>query len=280
MGTVEIMMIVGLVFFGLTLTCALSTLYKKCGPNEAMIVSGGSVKPVIIVGGGTIVVPLYQSMMTISLEVMSVELKNTSSFKAADETVFDFDGVIEVSVGSDITSIETAAQNFGTRDIRDIRSIIYDIAQDQIRVVISEKNKEQLADINSIRDQLMERIAPELRRYGLKHHGLRIRDIRAVKNLRANNTSSNLPLINPPKENGSIEGMIGIVTKRISRDSLGEVTYKIKSASQRITTKAKLKIAGSELTVGTPVIITSHDNNMAEVEPWTEVYLHYPKPVN
>src|SRR5215831_3383925 len=55
------------------------SLYQKCSPNQAMIISGmwageqGRAFK-IVVGGGAVVVPMVQQRNTLSLEIMTIEV--------------------------------------------------------------------------------------------------------------------------------------------------------------------------------------------------------------
>lgn len=259
-----------------------SSLYQKCGPNEAMIISGLSEtgQPRILVGGGSIVLPLMQKKEIISLEVMSIDLKSTTSYTSGDQSVYEFDGVIEAAIGSHPEQIKHAAQQLGGKDIRDIRSIIYDIAQDSIRKSLAGSNDKKISNTNIIIEEIKHSAQEELRRYGIEIHGLRVREVRLVKRIKDNSTNSQIEVPqlteSVTSSNGSLAGAIAIVSKAISNNEIGEVTYKIANSSQRIVMPAKQKIPAKTLEAGSPVIIHEVSDDHAIIEPWTEVYLHYP----
>ncbi len=58
----------------------LMSLYRRVGCNEAMIISGGEVSRVIV-DGGTVILPLIHKVQLISLELLTVDLKNTNAFR-------------------------------------------------------------------------------------------------------------------------------------------------------------------------------------------------------
>lgn len=284
MGITEAVMIGALTIVFLVLSVILSSLYQKCGPNEAMIVSGANSEgqPRIFCGGGTIVVPMIQRVDILNLEVMSIELKSTTSYLSANRTIFEFDGVMEASIGSSVDEIKCAAQQFGGKDARDIRSIIYDIAQDCIRSCFSKANDDELAVIDPIAEDIKDIIQAEVNKYGIRVQGVRIREIRQAKKPKANlsSTVEVLKLGNSSvKIDDSLDGSLAIVTKTISNDSEGEITYKIANSSQRVTLLARPKLPGKDIEIGSIVIIKNITDEVAEVTPWSDVFYHYPSVV-
>lgn len=299
MGPMEIGMVIVLVVTYAIGATVLASLYQKCGTNEALIISGYSeaVGPRVLVGGGSIVIPLLQTKELISLEVMPIELKGTTSYASNQGTLYDFDGVVEAAIGSNQDQILKAAQSFGSKDIRDIRSIIYDIVQDSIRKCIEQNNDASIAQTEKLASQISEYAKLELERYGVEIHGLRVREVRPVKRSLtkdASNTSSNLiptstsgnnsaaglPNLTSQAEGKIVNGSIAIVSEPITTEKPGEVTYMIENSSQRIVLPAKHKIPGKPMEIGSPVIIQEVKENFALVELWSEVYLHYPSKVS
>jgi flotillin len=56
---VVVVVVVVLIAFMLILN-GIGRMYRKVGPNEALIVSGRGPQPKVVVGGGRIVVPLFE----------------------------------------------------------------------------------------------------------------------------------------------------------------------------------------------------------------------------
>ena len=52
-------------------------LYRKAGPNEALIVYGFRGVPRVIKGGGTVVLPMVELCRSLSLELMSFDVAPT-----------------------------------------------------------------------------------------------------------------------------------------------------------------------------------------------------------
>ncbi|MBA3858581.1 MAG: hypothetical protein C0507_16870 [Cyanobacteria bacterium PR.3.49] len=95
-----------------------SSFYKKCPPNQAMIVSGmlsadamGNMSRVII-GGGSTVFPVIQECRFLSLECMAIELDPQTPYITADGSQLKFKAIAQVKVKSDPASVLTAAEHF------------------------------------------------------------------------------------------------------------------------------------------------------------------------
>ena len=78
MGAIEMIMITVVVIGFFVIVSVLASLYQKCGPNEAMVISGGGKEPTIIVGGGAVVLPMIQQKDILSLEVMPIEVRSNA----------------------------------------------------------------------------------------------------------------------------------------------------------------------------------------------------------
>ncbi|MBC7997573.1 MAG: flotillin family protein, partial [Leptolyngbya sp.] len=93
---------VGVVFFAF-LVWMVSSFYQKCGPNQAMIISGmfsgeEDRKFKIVVGGGTTVFPVIQQRSFLSLEVMTIEIKSTAPIITKNGVPVFVEGVAQVKV--------------------------------------------------------------------------------------------------------------------------------------------------------------------------------------
>ena len=95
-----------------------STFYKRCPPNQAMIVSGmlsadamGNMSRVII-GGGSTVFPIIQECRYLSLECMSIELNPETPYITSEGSQLKFKAIAQVKVKPDPVSVLTAAEHF------------------------------------------------------------------------------------------------------------------------------------------------------------------------
>src|SRR6185312_6358917 len=74
-----IVIVVGLAVVLLLILGLVASMFRKVGPNQAMIVYGfGGTK--VVVGGGTVVWPMVQQARELSLELMSFDVTPANSF--------------------------------------------------------------------------------------------------------------------------------------------------------------------------------------------------------
>ena len=91
--------------------------FHTVGPNHGLIVSGGSAKPRLKVGGRIFVIPILQKAQTISLEVMTLQI-NTARVYTKEGVSVSVDGVAQVKVGRSENAIRTAAEQFLGKSVR------------------------------------------------------------------------------------------------------------------------------------------------------------------
>ncbi len=91
-------------------------LYKKCGPNQVMIITGSVPDGLVVVqGGGSIVWPLINQMHLLSLETESIKFDAKGSMRSKDGTYVHADCQALVKVKAEETAIKMAAERFLNR---------------------------------------------------------------------------------------------------------------------------------------------------------------------
>ncbi|MBM3932884.1 MAG: flotillin family protein [SAR202 cluster bacterium] len=85
--------------------------FHKVGPNEALIVSGGTKLRKIKVGGRSFVIPILEKPQVLSLEVMTLNVV-TERVYTQEGVAVSVDGVAQVKVGRSEEAIRTAAEQF------------------------------------------------------------------------------------------------------------------------------------------------------------------------
>src|SRR5579864_9738318 len=112
---IEIWVIIGLCVLGfMLLMSALARLYRKAGPHEALIVYGYRNKRVVV-GKGTIVMPMVENCHELSLELMSFDVAPQQDLYTKQGVAVTVEVVAQLKVKSDTESIWTAAEQFLTK---------------------------------------------------------------------------------------------------------------------------------------------------------------------
>ncbi len=172
----------------------ISGRYQKVGPNEALIISGRGttrIDPVtgkrerigyrIVKGGGTIVWPVVETAKRLSLEVMTIEVETPRVYTAQGVQV-TVDGIAQVKVKSDEVSIATAAEQFLSKNVAEIKQVALQTLEGHLRAIVGTLSVEE---IYRDRDQFAQRVqevsATDMANMGLGIISFTIKDIKDDK---------------------------------------------------------------------------------------------------
>ena len=129
--------------------------YTKVGPNEVLIVSGRSHRIVdssghekfvgfrIVKGGGTFVWPVVEKAETLSLELMTIDVKTPSVYSIQGVPV-RVDGVAQIKVKGEEVAIRTAAEQFLSKTPTEVMSIAHQTLEGHLRAIIGKLTVEEL----------------------------------------------------------------------------------------------------------------------------------------
>ncbi len=134
----------------------LAKQYRKVGPNEVLIISGGGKKTVVNpdgtktkigyrmhVGGGTLVMPFVESAQVLPLEVYTLDLECREALTAQGIQI-NAQGQGQVKIGSDEFSIRMAAEQFLGRGSEGIKDVAGKILEGHMRAALGSMTVEQL----------------------------------------------------------------------------------------------------------------------------------------
>jgi len=150
---------------------------KKAGPNEVIVVSGrGQVK--FITGGADMVVPLFHTWNSLSLEVMTLDV-TTPEVYTSQGVPIAVDGVAQIKIKKDEASLQAAAERFLGMPPQAIAKIALETVQGHLRGILGTLTVE---NIYMSRDQFAQKVqeisAGDLANMGLGIDSFTIRDIR------------------------------------------------------------------------------------------------------
>ena len=113
--TNEMILFVGLGVLALIfLMGILARMYRKAGPNEALVVYGFR-GPRVIKGHGTVIFPMVENCRELSLELMSFDVAPQQDLYTKQGVAVTVEAVAQIKVRSDQASILTAAEQFLTK---------------------------------------------------------------------------------------------------------------------------------------------------------------------
>ena len=114
---------VGLAAIGLAVVLVIAvfllvSLYRKVGPNQALIVYGRGGTHAIT-GGGRIVLPFVQSSRELSLELMSFDVAPQQDLYTKQGVAVTVEAVAQIKIKNDPVSVITAAEQLLTKSGQD-----------------------------------------------------------------------------------------------------------------------------------------------------------------
>ncbi len=167
---VVLLAVIALVFL-FVMASFVASFYRKCPPNQAMIISGmgcesGDQQFKIIVGGGDVVVPVIQQVSYLSLEVM--ELKLHATLDSSDHVPLAIDAIALVKVRSDSVGVLLAATQLLSKSEAEIGEIAQTVLLPKLRDVVHGIEAQALLDsFSDTGNKAREKAEPELTAMGL-----------------------------------------------------------------------------------------------------------------
>src|SRR3569623_1156081 len=112
-------------------------LYRKVGPNQALIVFGrGGTQ--VAVGGGRIVWPFIQQARELSLELMSFDVAPQQDLYTKQGVAVTVEAVAQIKLKSDQESILTASEQFLTKTPPQREGLIRLVMEGHLRGIIGQ----------------------------------------------------------------------------------------------------------------------------------------------
>ncbi|MFN8655471.1 MAG: SPFH domain-containing protein [Candidatus Obscuribacterales bacterium] len=184
MGIEAILLGIGAVVFLVLLASFVGSFYQKCGPNQAMIISGmgcqkGEHQFKIVKGGGDVVVPVIQQRAFLSLEVMPIDVRSQSPIITKSGVPVFVEGVAQVKIRGDDESIATAAEQFLGKSDEEIASIAHETLVGHLRAILGNLEVEELyQNFEAFAQKVQEVSIGDLRKMGLTVVSFTIKDIK------------------------------------------------------------------------------------------------------
>ena len=181
----------GVAVVALVFLLLLASRYVKVGPNEALIVSGfrgrtiadGDGRPRAlgfrwVKGGGTFVFPVVERAETLSLELMTLDVKTPEVYSITGVPLV-VDGVAQVKVRGDDTSIVTAAEQFLGKTPAQIAEVAHQTIEGHLRAIIGTLTVEEIYKNREMFSQKVQEIAAtDLANMGLQVVSFVVKDIK------------------------------------------------------------------------------------------------------
>jgi flotillin len=175
----EFWVVVGMgVLAFLLLMSFLANLYRKAGPNEAIVVYGlGGTR--VVKGHGTLVFPMVQNWRQLSLELMSFDVAPQQDLYTKQGVAVTVEAVAQIKVKSDQESILTAAEQFLTKTPDQRESLIRLVMEGHLRGIIGQLTVEEIVkQPEMVGDRMRSTCADDMNKMGLEVISFTIKEVR------------------------------------------------------------------------------------------------------
>ncbi len=169
---------VGAILVVLLISWISVSLYRKVGPNEALIVfgSGGTQ---IAVGGGRLVWPFVQEARKISLELMSFDVAPQQDLYTKQGVAVTVEAVSQIKIKNDPVSIRTAAEQLLNKNPAEREGLIRLVMEGHLRGIIGQLTVEQIVkEPEMVADRMRANSSEDLDKMGLEVVSFTIREVR------------------------------------------------------------------------------------------------------
>src|SRR6201986_70136 len=174
-----IVMFVGLGVLALIfLLGIMARLYRKAGPNEALIVYGFR-GPRVIKGHGTVIFPMVENCRELSLELMSFDVAPQQDLYTKQGVAVTVEAVAQIKVRSDQASILTAAEQFLTKAPQQREGLIRLVMEGHLRGIIGQLTVEQIVkEPEMVGERMRSTCAEDMSKMGLEVISFTIKEVK------------------------------------------------------------------------------------------------------
>ncbi|HZS90244.1 MAG TPA: SPFH domain-containing protein [Chloroflexota bacterium] len=175
---VQTIIIIAILVVGTILAISvLGSLYRKVGPNRALIVYGrGGTK--VLVGGGTVVVPLFQKADEFNLELMSFDVAPNYLLYTNQGIPVKVEAITQLKVENEDEKIKRAANQFLSKTEDDREMMVRQVMEGHLRGIVGQLTVEQLVkDPEMVSARMRETVAADLDKLGLEVVSFTLKDV-------------------------------------------------------------------------------------------------------
>src|SRR6184192_3648745 len=176
---ISIWIFVGLMVLAVMLLMGmLARLYRKAGPHEALVVYGFRAKRVVV-GRGTMILPMVQSYRSLSLELMSFDVAPQQDLYTKQGVAVTVEAVAQIKVKSDVESILTASEQFLTKTDQEREGLIRLVMEGHLRGIIGQLTVEEIVkQPEMVADRMRSTCADDMNKMGLEVISFTIKEVR------------------------------------------------------------------------------------------------------
>ena len=174
-----VVVVVGLCVLAIILLVGMvAKMFRKAGPNEAIIVYGFR-GPRVVKGHGTVIFPMVESSRQLSLELMSFDVAPQQDLYTKQGVAVTVEAVAQIKVRSDQESILTSAEQFLTKTPPQREGLIRLVMEGHLRGIIGQLTVEQIVkEPEMVADRMRSTCADDMSKMGLEVVSFTIKEVR------------------------------------------------------------------------------------------------------
>lgn len=158
-------LIVG-VAVGVILLLILMSGYVKAPPDTAFIISG--IRKKIVIGRASIKIPFLERLDKLSLKLIPIDVKTSSSVPTADYINIQVDAAVNVKISSERQRLALAAENFLNQNSQYMAQVAREVLEGNMREIVGRMRLEEMVgDRQKFANLVKENAEPDLAAMGL-----------------------------------------------------------------------------------------------------------------
>ncbi len=173
-----IVIVLGLAIILLLIVALLASMFRKVGPNQALIVYGfGGTR--VVVGSGKVIYPMIQSARELSLELMSFDVAPQQDLYTKQGVAVNVEAVAQIKVKSDEVSIKTAAEQLLNKEPAEREGLIRLVMEGHLRGIVGQLSVEEIVkEPEMVADRMRANVAEDMAKMGLEVVSFTIKEVR------------------------------------------------------------------------------------------------------
>src|ERR1700761_9212160 len=166
------------VLITLVLMSLMAKMFRKAGPNEAVIRYGFR-GPKVIKGHGALIFPVVEHSRMLSLELMSFDVAPSQDLYTKQGVAVTVEAVAQIKVRSDMQSIMTSAEQFLTKTPPQREGLIRLVMEGHLRGIIGQLTVEQIVkEPEMVGERMRATCAEDMSKMGLEVVSFTIKEVR------------------------------------------------------------------------------------------------------
>lgn len=143
------------------------TSYIKAAPDEVIIISGFRQLRTII-GHAGFKIPFLERADVLSLKLIPIDVKTKQAVPTKDYINVTVDAVVNAKISDEPEAIKKAAQNFLNKPIEQIKAMIVDVLEGNMREIVGQMNLvDMVTDRKQVSEKVLENAIPDLEKLGI-----------------------------------------------------------------------------------------------------------------